>query len=264
MKKIYEHIGIGLIDKNYKELNPLTFGYETCRPSHTAYGWRDYYLIHYVESGYGTLYRKGKAYRLSAGQIFIISPQEDVRYVADEHDPWCYVWIGFRGDLAKRFSDLDEPVTNADSTPFDMLRALSERSDMREETAAAALFLIYADVFSGKQSRPHYVKRIVDTVNTLYMNDISVAQLAEELGLDRRYVSRLFHKTMGMSIKDYIIKVRMDAAKKLLKAGRGVSQTAELVGYSDAFNFSKMFKKHCGVSPSAFAKAQTAPEQLHI
>ena len=90
-------------------------------------------------------------------------------------------------------------------------------------------------------------------INTTYFSDgLTVSNIAAEMGLDRRYLARLFKSNMGMTVQDYLIKVRMENAKKILKSGTSVSATASLVGYNDSFNFSKMFKKYTGVSPKAY------------
>lgn len=247
----------GFFDRQYQDLNPINFGYQRCDGGHTGRGMRNYYMIHYVENGTGILKVRGKTYTPTKGQIFIVLKGEDAVYVADDENPWSYVWIGFSGNFAKRLETLEEPVMNADSTPFGLIKSLHLRTDTREEMGAAALHLIFADIFAGKSSHPHYVKRTASTIESLYMHNISVTEIADSLGLDRRYLSRIFHKSMGMSIQEYIIKVRMDAAKKLLSEGRSVSLTAELVGYNDVFNFSKMFKKHCGMSPKNYSVKNT-------
>ena len=82
------------------------------------------------------------------------------------------------------------------------------------------------------------------------MNEIRVEQIAENLNLDRRYLSRLFKQKMGQTIQEYLIIVRMDEAKRYLAEGRSVSETATLCGYTDTCNFSKMFKRVCGISPA--------------
>ncbi len=245
---------LGMLDRGYRELNPLNCGFEACTPFHTGFGLRDYYMIHYIESGCGTLYSEKGEYKISRGEAFIVKPHENARYIADGNDPWTYVWIGFNGELSKKLDSLPSPVIEISGTGFTMIRAIKERSNTREEMAASALFMIYADIMSGRSSRPHYVRRTADTINSLYMTDITVGGLAEGLGLDRHYLTRIFKENLGCSIQEYLITVRMEQAKKLLIQNYPVNLTAELVGYQDCFNFSKMFKKKFGISPRKFAQ----------
>ena len=245
---------IRLIDKGYSDLNVLDCGYHNCPAGHSAVGMRAYYMIHYVDRGKGHLYIDGKVESVQKGQAFVILPYEDVRYVADDDDPWSYTFICFNGALAKKLRSLQQRVIELPSTPFEMIRRLGEREDTREEMATAALYMIFAALLSGRSHKPHYVERAVNMINTTYFLDsLTVSGIADEMGLDRRYLARLFKSHMDMTVQDYLIKVRMENAKKILKSGTSVGATAALVGYSDNFNFSKMFKKYTGLSPKQYA-----------
>lgn len=250
----YPQKNYALLNREYGELNPVCCGTHRCPPEHTAYGLRDYYLIHYVESGTGMLASHGKTYSVSPGQIFIISEGEDAMYRADACDPWSYIYIGFRGRLATRFDALASPVVSVSLNSAALLRALIDREDTMEELAAAALFSLLADCYAGCSAKPHYVRRATEMINTGYMGAISVESISATLRLDRRYLSRIFKARMGVSVKEYIIAVRMERAMEHLSSGKSVAMTAELVGYGDAFNFSKMFKKCTGKSPREYAE----------
>ena len=240
----------------YEDLNPLNCGYHVCPAGHSAKGMRPFYMIHYVEEGCGTLYCDHRAIPVSKGQIFIILPYEDIRYEADEHTPWTYTYICFQGEKAKKLDTLGIRVTEMSGTPFATLRELEERKDTREEMALSALYMIFAELFSGKTGQPHYVRRTVNMIHASYhSSQLSVARIADELSLDRRYLVRLFKEKTGMGIQEYIISVRMENAKTLLQNGFSVNRTADMVGYHDSFNFSKMFKKLFGISPKQYAQA---------
>ena len=57
-----------------------------------------------------------------------------------------------------------------------------------------------------------------------------------------------------MTVQDYILDVRVEKAKTMLKGGFSVAQIAEIFGYSDYSVFSRMFKKRTGKSPTEWAK----------
>jgi AraC-like DNA-binding protein len=73
--------------------------------------------------------------------------------------------------------------------------------------------------------------------------------IAQKMNLDRRYLSRIFKEKTGVTIKDYLIGVRMEEAKRRLETGESITDAARLCGYDDVCNFSKMFKKRFGISP---------------
>lgn len=245
---------MGFLNRGYTELSPISCGWQACPPLHTGYGRRPYYMIHYVIKGKGTLHCEDGDYPAEQGQIFLVLPQEDAHYTADGEDPWEYIWICFSGTLAQKLDAFRERVFKIPYYPFGMVRSLENRTDTREEFGAAALFLIFSELFSGRPARPHYVRRTVDTINSLYMTPVTVESIAANLGIDRRYLSRIFKANMGISVQEYLIQVRMEQAEKLLQDKLPVNLVCELVGYSDPFHFSKMFKKYYGVSPSLYKK----------
>ena len=250
-----QHYRWMLGDAGLTDLVPVGFGYHACPAGHQAHGLRHYHLIHYVEEGTGTLYVGGETYRVRRGQAFVIRRFEDATYTADSEKPWEYVWFGFNGNLADRLFGLEGHVFDISGKPFSRLRALNEQGDTKELVAAALGHMMLADLLSGKSlPRTNYVKQTQDTISSLYMTDISVAEIAEGLGLDRRYLSRIFRRDTGMTVMDYLIKVRMEEAKRLLLTGLSVSRVAELVGYNDSFYFSKSFKRYFGTPPSMVGK----------
>ena len=90
---------------------------------------------------------------------------------------------------------------------------------------------------------------IQNYVETNYNTQCDVADIAAVVGLERHYLARLFRQKTGGTLKDYITEKRMEEAKQLLKSGQTVGNAAQMVGYSDPFVFSKMFKKRFGMPP---------------
>lgn len=246
-----------LVNRHLRDLNPIVYGREDCAPGHT-YGpaVRKYILLHYVESGVGYYTVGGETYRVSAGEIFRILPGETTVYSADCEDPWHYRWIGFDGALSDRFSELP-PVFRAPEGSERIFFSAPPDGRMNEYVLASELFLFYAALFSGSGERNmHYVRRVKDYVHAMYMQEVRVERIAEQMNLDRRYLSRIFKEKTGKSIQEYLISVRMDEAKRCLLRGCSVSEAARLCGYEDVCNFSKMFKSRTGVSPARFAKTR--------
>lgn len=88
-----------------------------------------------------------------------------------------------------------------------------------------------------------------------YHEAITVIQLAEMAGFNRKYFMELFKKLYGCSPLDYITGLRIERAKRyLVETNFRLREIAHRVGYSDEFYFSRKFKQKVGVSPSAFAR----------
>ena len=129
-----------------------------------------------------------------------------------------------------------------------------EGDGMGEYRIAALLFEMYAELFATQKPQNHYVRRVKNYINALYMQPLRVEEIAEKLNLDRRYLSRLFKEKTGITVQEYLIEVRLNEAKKQLENGSSVSQAAQLSGYEDVCNFSKMFKARFGISPGKLKK----------
>ena len=103
-------------------------------------------------------------------------------------------------------------------------------------------------------SADEWVERILGIIQTRYNEQISVAELAAEAGLERAYFSTLFKKRVGMSPHSYINSLRIRHACTLIESGNyTVSQIAISVGL-DPRNFSRIFKKETGSMPSEYKK----------
>lgn len=243
-----------LTNRKLQDLNPLIAGEEACAPGHSfGPAVRKYTLIHYVLRGKGTLYARGGVHPVRAGQAFVILPEEVTTYTADEEDPWLYRWIGFDGALSARFGELP-PVLTLPEMVFGRMMHLSARPATAEYLLVSELFSLYAYLFAdGPGGSPH-VRRVENYIRSNYMNPIRVEQIAAELNLDRRYLSRLFKETTGISMQDFLIRVRLEEAERLLLQGSSVKEAARLTGYEDVSNFSRMFKKRMGRSPVSLVR----------
>ena len=240
-----------LTNRHFQDLNPLIAGEEACAPCHSfGPAVRKYTLIHYILSGCGTFYARGEVHRVEAGQAFLILPDEVTTYTADEHDPWHYCWIGFDGILSSRFSELG-PVIDLPQMLFSRIVQLSS-SPSAEILLAGELFSLYAYLFAPITRTNAYVQRVENYILSNYMHPIRVEQIALELNLDRRYLSRIFKAEKGVSIQEYLVRVRIGEAECFLLRGYSVREAAQLSGFEDVSNFWKLFKRRTGKTPASF------------
>ncbi len=256
---------IHIRDRRFADLNPVILGWDRCAPSY-AFGptVREYYLMHYIVSGGGCFENARGRYDLSPGQIFLIRPGEVTYYRASDTDPWHYIWIGFTGALAARLEAVPDVLTLSAADRFPAMLRCTQLDSMREEYLAGQLFLLFAELFGEKAASsaraPGYTERVFNYIEKNYMQQLSVEALASEMNINRRYLSRIFRQDYGMSVKEYITAVKMKHAKSFLADGCSVSQAAAMTGYNDVFNFSKMFKKHFGYSPSTVRSTKTSSD----
>lgn len=85
--------------------------------------------------------------------------------------------------------------------------------------------------------------------------NVSRSEVAREVHLSEEYFSRLFRQETGDTFKDYLLMVKMEAAKDILiKTQLSVGIVASKVGYSNFSHFSQMFKNYTGLTPQEFRK----------
>ena len=97
------------------------------------------------------------------------------------------------------------------------------------------------------------LNHILAYINEYYYLELSVEDLAQKAGYSPSHFRKLFIKCTNVSPKLYILNKRIEAAKKLLKESNlPINVIANNCGYSDSFQFSALFKKHTGFSPSSY------------
>ena len=245
MKQIY------LRKAENKELYPLHVGHYKC-PSLNSYGpfVRDYYIVHCILGGKGVLINKDGTHPVAKGEMFLIREGEWATYVADEHEPWEYVWIGFSGERSVRFENLPDIM----NTPSDLDKKLREyvKQDTRTtDIYTAILYEMMHHLFDAdKEEQSDRISEVHRHIKYNYQENITIAGLAAMFSFERSYLYRLFKQRYGVGPKEYLTRVRLEKAKWLLSRGYSVEECAYMVGYSDAFSFSKAYKKFYGISPS--------------
>ncbi|TVY06688.1 AraC family transcriptional regulator [Paenibacillus cremeus] len=260
------------------ELSVLFSGHAQTKASHLV-GPQvlDYHLVHFVVAGKGVFRSRGRDYRLEKGQSFFIFPGELVSYGSDEHEPWAYRWVGFKGARADEYLQQLEisqhqPVTAAKQQRRmaalyhqieRTLQAAKPGTDMQAGAYLRLLFAEYAQDQAGEAVQNEESSIIVQQVEqairwlTLqYYQPISIEQMAQSLGYHRTHLSKMFKQHTGMSPMQFLLKIRMERAKLLLQEPLTIEQVASSVGFSDALYFSKQFKKWFGKSPSDYRHDQ--------
>ncbi|WP_159881103.1 AraC family transcriptional regulator [Paenibacillus puerhi] len=112
---------------------------------------------------------------------------------------------------------------------FELMRQLQEQ--VQADTAAQAIRYIHEH----------------------YADSLTLEELASMLDCSPRHLSRMFKERTSCSPIDYLIRYRIDKAKELLlHTEASLSQIASEVGFQDRYYFSRMFKKHAGVTPSGY------------
>ena len=105
-----------------------------------------------------------------------------------------------------------------------------------------------------KSKKTPVVIEVQKYINRNYHNeDLSISEIANNLGVSQTYLARLFKRELGMNFVDYLTNVRIKNAIILMRdPSLKLYEIAELIGYSTQHYFSNIFKKHVGISPQDY------------
>lgn len=137
---------------------------------------------------------------------------------------------------------------------------LVEKNASREVAIAASkLFSIDIDratqspfmIFKGqKEHNDDEVKEAQKFIENNYHDKIMVKQLAENVAMSRRTLERRFKKATKNTVKEYIQRVKIEAAKRDLEVGqKNIGEVMYEVGYSDTKSFRNVFRRVTGLTP---------------
>ena len=197
---------------------------------------KTYYVFHYVVSGCGYYTIGDKTYKINAFTGFILPPDINLTYWADEEEPWQYYWVGMSGALVAEIvsnmkigedNNYIFTVTRRDEflKTLERLCRGSQKFHNREIAYLFALGGLYDilaylvdDAFSIKEKGEKLEDRIVRYVDKNYRTT-SVGELSKVFYLDRSYIYKLFKKRVGISACGYILDLKLREALVLLGTG---------------------------------------------
>jgi two-component system response regulator YesN len=108
------------------------------------------------------------------------------------------------------------------------------------------------------------VEQILEYIQTNHDKEISLNGIADQLGLDPSYLSRLFKQALGLNFMDYLLSLRIKHAKMLLvTTEHSVTEISQMVGYHNTASFIRIFKKNEGVPPGQY-RAENTDKKLDI
>ncbi|MES1023694.1 AraC family transcriptional regulator [Gloeocapsa sp. BRSZ] len=97
------------------------------------------------------------------------------------------------------------------------------------------------------------LRQVIDYIHEQSAQNLSLTTMAEIAQMSPYYFSRLFKQSIGLTPHQYLLKYRVDQAKRLLKTTNlSIANIANRVGFVDQSHLNRHFKRHAGISPSQF------------
>lgn len=105
-----------------------------------------------------------------------------------------------------------------------------------------------------------YINTIIDYIYGHLHTKITLTELADYVGLNPSYLSKLFTSKMNISISEYICKRKIDTAMNMLRnSDYSVAQISSILAFSSQSYFNDVFKKRTGMTPSQYRNSDSLP-----
>lgn len=241
----------------------------------------DYQLIYirrgkiYVQFGEETI-------PVSAGNTILYHPGDPQKYSYFKKDKYESVFLHFSGEWAKQILselEIDDrriyPILATDEMDLLVEKLLPEHrlskkgyKILESSILLNMLCLIArgneenAEINTSKQK----IEKILLKMESNITSNFTVKDYADELFLSVDRFSHLFTEIVGTPPHRYMLTLKINRAKQLLiKTDHSVAEIAKFIGFSDPLYFSRIFKKHCGLTPMQFRKsAKSLPSQIPL
>lgn len=264
-------------DELYRKLNPWVFNVGFGR---TEPGWlsphrqdvKTYFDLWYIINGNGGVKIDDRWYSFTQGDVVTIFPGENYQQERGAFGTY-FVFVhpfgrrnrnldsrlarNWPGILPLRhhpilkdyFANLFETFTaKPDGFPLtlkaDCLNVFQRILSLLPSREAAS----FPPAFGGLLAAQRYIE-------TNYAESVTLESIAEAANLSASYLSVLFHRYFHTSPVEYLIDVRLRAARLLLARGESVSQTARTTGFGSLHYFSRVFKSRQGMAPTQFIRS---------
>ena len=102
---------------------------------------------------------------------------------------------------------------------------------------------------------PAKITAAAQLIRDRYHDNVSLAEIADEVGLSRERLSRLFHEALGITFSDYLNEVRLgEARRRLALRDDNITEVAYASGFQSLSQFNRRFRTAEGMSPSEYRK----------
>lgn len=257
-----------------------TVGYNKQPPLQRPNGFSTHQLL-FSRSGKGRIRIAGYDEMMLGPKEYLFLPAElPHEYEPLGNDPWLVGYVSFAGTQIPALLDHFgiHPCKPADcpdvETVWSSLDELWELADANEEhvewDGARVLYGLLLDLEKMKlaksparevaapaESDPAgaVVRQTAQYLNEHFTKNISLSNVAQSLGYSHQYLNRLFRQSYGLSMLQYVQKMRLEQAVDLMKsqAGMPVKDIAKHVGMETNY-FIRMFRKATGKTPDQYRR----------
>ncbi len=245
-----------------------TCGRVICSPD---WNWRPRltdFDLWFAVKGRGSLLLNGHSYRIEAGSLLFLRPDDTGFATQDIQNPLTVLYAHFNFLSASQITHLlpSVQINFVDSSRFETLlgrlvalKATNQPLAILESELILkqALLEIYRQDAANQglltaRIEPRF-ERVIARLRAHPQIRPTLSEAASWIGLSPTHFSRLFSQQTGSSYREYLLKMRLEQARYLLKeTDMSITKIASELGYENTALFSRQFKAVYGLAPRAF------------
>lgn len=221
--------------------------------------WHDFFEIEFFLSGTGIYKVDGVEYNIKKGSLFFMSPinfHELDQVEGEIINIMFFPKVCNQTALYSVTGENDVSSVNFSGSDFDFIKLTMEEIIKAKDSLYIST-LLDAILYKMASVKPMKVNTEMSKIQTamLYIrnnfkDNISLADVAEYAGLSAAYLSSIFSKKTGMTLKEYINSLRYNYAKKLIIHSKmDLFEICYESGFNDYSSFYRGYKKRFNISP---------------
>jgi AraC family transcriptional regulator len=224
----------------------------------------DSFFLFYIIFGRLRVDYRGSSFLAGPGTVGFLDCREPHRYAAAEKLE--YIWLHFQGantaDIFEEYWKINSTPLTSENTDYikkqilDMQNQVKEVGAIDEAASSVKLHSILCGLLYGRHPGEASDPAVQEAMRYLAEHlaaPVRVPELASRLHMSASQLNRVFKNNIGQTPHEYLVNLRINRAKQLLKDSRlSVSEIAEQVGYELDTSFSAAFRKKTGMTPGKF------------
>jgi len=243
----------------------------------------------YTLSGTGAISDASGSYRVTAGQGFLVetgNPLTSYWYPEDSREPWRFIAFAFHGlqshvmvrALLQQYGPVyDLPIETRiiqrllgfevpNYSPGQMHVAQLQLHDAAELVTDLLMTLMASKKSVDEaNSMSDPVQRAISIITTNETAELRVNDLANQIGISREHLSRLFQVRLGKSLRTFILEQKINRACLLLReTDMPIKMIADQLGYTAYTNFAHAFQQIMLVTPRQYRINGALPHHMTV
>lgn len=228
---------------------------------------RNVYIIECCVEGYGSVIINDKEFSVSPGDCYILFPGDTVIHTADSTEPRKGYWCAVDG-LDLGFILTEAGISSVSPfAPKELFFELcgcvqkmvaewgsGDAGECLRETSCIYEFLGILLKHKKVTVYDDRIERAIGLMETKYHEQLSIDQIAYEIGLERSYFSVLFKEKTTVSPHKYLTALRIHKACELIEKEHCNITDAAIATGLDPCNFARVFKRVIGKTPTEYYK----------